>query len=152
MGDFHRHSARDIPKIQVGTRRLAKGTTTSVVSGELSDRRTIHRRIAEAREAAGLSQSQLASRVGVSQQAVSSWESSSVPSAHILRKLCRELNLDFAEVTDSIENGRGPLARRVTASTQDEAIAALRDEVSEMRRTIESLTQELRRQRPPASS
>ena len=116
--------------------------TNSVVASVKRSGPSIHQRIAQAREAQGLSQRQLAQRVGVTQQAVSSWETNSTPSARLLRQVCRELGLDYEEMTDAIEASTPTEKGRSTSIPKDE-FATLRDEVDEIKRVVAAIVRDL---------
>lgn len=60
-------------------------------------------RIRELREAAGLTQTALALRVGVSRQAVAAWEVDSWPSAQLLPRLAFALGCQVSDLFEPTE-------------------------------------------------
>ena len=119
------------------------GCTNSVVASADRAGPSIHQRIAQAREARGLSQRQLAALVGVTQQAVSSWETYSIPSARLLRQVCRELGLDYEEMTDAAEIASRNRERTPNARAARDEITTLRDEVDEIKRVVAAIVRDL---------
>lgn len=122
---------------------LRNACTNDVVARAKRSGPSIHQRIAQAREAQGLSQRQLAVRVGVTQQAVSSWETNSIPGVRLLRQVCRELGLDYEEMTDAIEEETRPSEKLPSASIPKDEFATLRDEVDEMKRVLAAIVRDL---------
>lgn len=86
---------------------------------------SLARRIKIAREAAGLSQSQLGERVGVTKGAVSNWENGrDSPTTQNLKKIGGACSVDLAWLHD--DQGNQPLTRHQRKAL--EILAALDDE------------------------
>lgn len=69
------------------------------------------RNVKELREAAGLSQTALALRVGVSRQAVAAWESGAWPNAELIPRIAFALGCEIRDLYGNEEGNEGKILR-----------------------------------------
>lgn len=93
-------------------------------------------RIRRAREAAGLTQAELAERVSVDKRTVRNWEAGRVP-RNAIGAIERALGIDLS---DDVEDDRSP---RLATATDAQLLASLADRLAERDRKIAMLTAEL---------
>ncbi|MCB1350875.1 MAG: helix-turn-helix domain-containing protein [Maritimibacter sp.] len=105
------------------------------------ERATFGDRLAAAREAAGLSQKNLAKRLGVKAKTVSGWENDvSEPRANRLQMLAGLLNVSLMWLLNGAGDGVAPPGEAAPLSADARALLA---EMREVRGEIEAATQRL---------
>jgi transcriptional regulator with XRE-family HTH domain len=92
-------------------------------------------RLAEWRKAAGLSQSELAGRAGVRQQAISQLESGQyLPRQELVETLADALGVELREVIDALgDDGRESVRTRPSLH---ERVAALEQKIADLERAL----------------
>lgn len=98
-------------------------------------------RIRRAREAAGLSQAELAARIGRHEKTVRNWENGHATPANSIGRLEAVLGVDLsAEVAERLADRTSP---RLTEATDAQVVANLTARLAERNETIRRLTIEL---------
>ncbi len=107
----------------------------------MSEVETIHERIKRLRKARGYaSQAALAEAVGVTQQTVSEWESTVVPSTLNLKALANVLKTPFESLTDLVPTAEdAPVTTALRLGRVETAIVELGASITELTRKLEEL-------------
>lgn len=106
---------------------MAAGDTPNGNGREPLDPRDVGRTIATARDAMGLTQVELAHKLGASPSSVQRWEAGKLPPVRKLLRVARALEIEASELVEPAESQRVVATLAELASGQAELLAIVRD-------------------------